>query len=184
MTSVLSGGLVYEYYQEESNNYGLVNIYGNESAEIRVDYDNLQKAYAKLDFKALQSQNSSGTAVKAPTCGKKLISSNSFDSDFKLPDIPDGAQELIDNGAKGSKEGKLVAVKDTKVALPVYASNGKQMQNLAIRPLKDDESNTPSSTTGGPVPSGSKKGGSSLIQTELALAFTALGLVAVKAILF
>ena len=148
---------VYEYYQEESNNYGLVNIYGNESAGVRIDYDNLQKAYAKLDFKGLQSQNSSGTAIKAPTCGKSLITGSSFATDFKLPDIPEGAQALIDNGAQDAKPGKLVKVASTQVTLPVYDSSGKELQGLAIKPLADDQSNTPSGTTGGPKPSSSKK---------------------------
>ena len=177
MTSVMSGGLVYEYYQEESNNYGLVNIYDNETAEVRVDFDNLQKAYGKLDFKTIQSQNSSGTSVKAPSCGKNLISSDSFSSDFKLPDLPDGAQELIDNGAKNAKEGKLVDIKQTKVALPVYASNGKEMQNLAIKPLANDQSNTPSSTTGGPGPSTSKKGSGSHVEASWTSMLAQLGAV-------
>ena len=157
----MSGGLVYEYYQQEDNNYGLVNIYDNETAEIRVDYDNLQKAYGKLDFKSLQSQNSSGTTIKAPTCGRDLIESDSFSSSFELPDPPEGAQDLIDNGVDGAREGKLVPVKDTKVALPVYGSNGEAMQNLAIKPLADDQSNTPTSVAGGARPSESKKGAAS-----------------------
>lgn len=164
MTSVMSGGLVYEYYQQESNNYGLVNIYGNESAEVRVDYDNLQKAYSKLDFKALQSQNSSGTTIKAPTCGRDLIESDSFSSSFDLPDPPEGVQDLIDNGVDGGREGKLVEVKDTKVTLPVYRSNGQEMKDLAIKPLADDQSNTPTSTSGGRGPSPSKKGAAALVE--------------------
>ena len=166
MTSVMSGGLVYEYTQED-NDYGLVNLYQNGSASIRVDYDNLQKAYAKLDFKALQSQNSSGTAVKAPTCGKDLITGgNSFSTNFDLPDVPDGAQDLINDGAKDAKPGKLVDVSQTKVPVAVYASDGSQLTNLAIKPLANDESNTPSGTTSGAKPSSSKKNDSGRSQVQ------------------
>ena len=166
MTSVMSGGLVYEYTQED-NDYGLVDLYQNGSASIRVDYDNLQKAYAKLDFKALQSQNSSGTAIKAPTCGKDLITGgDSFSTNFDLPVVPDGAQELIDNGAKDAKQGKLVDVSQTKVPVAVYASDGSQLTNLAIKPLANDESNTPSGTTSGGKSSSGKKNNADRMQAR------------------
>jgi 1,3-beta-glucanosyltransferase GAS3 len=42
--TALSGGLVYEYSQEESD-YGLVVLNANGSVSLRADYDNLQSQY-------------------------------------------------------------------------------------------------------------------------------------------
>lgn len=165
MTSVMSGGIVYEYTQED-NDYGLVNLYDNGTASVKVDYDNLQKAYAKLDFKALQSQNSSGASVKAPSCSESLITGSTFSKDFDLPSPPSGAEDLINNGAQNAKQGKLVQVTQTKVPMAVYGSDGQLIQNLAITPIADDQSNTPSRTTGGAKPSGSKKNDSPRLQAQ------------------
>ena len=76
MTS-LSGGLVYEYSQEEAD-YGLVVINGNGSISLGVDYDNLQKQYNNLDLSLLESAQSSATSIKAPACDPKLITAKEF----------------------------------------------------------------------------------------------------------
>ena len=164
MTDVMSGGLVYEYYEETSNNYGLVWLYDNGTAQIRVDYDNLQSQYNKLDIKALESGNSSATMIQPPACSKTLIQSSTFNNSFVIPDVPSGGQDLINNGIKDPMNGKLVSVTQTQVALPVYGSNGGQLKGLAIKPLADDQSNTPNggstsgtTTSSGMNPSGTKK---------------------------
>ena len=152
MTDVMSGGLVYEYYEEISNDFGLVWLYDNSSAQLRTDYDNLQQQFNKLDVKALESSNSSATSIKSPKCSSGLISSSSFNNSFTLPDVPSGGQDLINNGIKNPPLGKIVSVSATAVpsSLPVYASNGNQISNLAIKPLADDQSNTPNGgNTGG-----------------------------------
>ena len=164
MTDVMSGGLVYEWYQEISNNYGLVWFYDNNTAQLRTDYDNLQSQYKGLDINALQSGNASAANIKSPKCQTSLISSSSFNNSFTIPDVPSGAQDMINNGIKNPPTGKIVGVTATAVpsSLPVYASNGNQISNLAIKPLADDQSNTPnsggSSTSSGPSPSSTKKG--------------------------
>ena len=165
MTSVMSGGLVYEYYQED-NDFGLVSLYDNGTAQLRNDYNALQKQYNTLDVKALQSMDSSLGSVKAPTCSSSLISSSGFNTSFTLPPVPSGGQTLIDNGISNPNKGKLVSVTTTAVADAVYDANGNAIKNLAIKPLADDESNTPngsntsgqSSTTTGATPSSTKKG--------------------------
>lgn len=182
MTSVMSGGLVYEYVMED-NDYGLVLLHQNETAQILVDYDNLQAQYNKLDIKALESGNSSATQLVAPTCKSSLIVSSSFNSKFSIPHVPAGGQTVIDHGLSNANNGKLVTVTDTKVSQPVYSSNGEMLQNLAIKPLADDESNTPngsdtsgaSGTTGPATPT--KKG--SACNTRIDMAFPATLVIAV-----
>lgn len=161
MSSVMSGGLVYEYgrrspcsktilvliygftVQETSNNYGLVILYQNETAELMVDYDNLQAQYNKLDIKALESGNTTAIKAVAPTCKSSLIISSGFTSKFNLPPPPSGAQSIIDNGLEKPNNGKLIDVSETQVTQAIYSSNKRKLQNLAIKKLADDESNTP-----------------------------------------
>ena len=152
MTPVMSGGIIYEYVQEEANKFGLVALYDNGTAQILGDYDNLQAQFNKLDIKALDSGNSSATKLIAPTCKSSLIGSSSFNRRFSLPAIPSGGQALIDNGLQNPNNGKLVAVTETNVPLPVYGSHGGRLKNLVIKPLLDDETNTPNgSDTSGPA---------------------------------
>ena len=170
MTSVMSGGLVYEYYQEESNNYGLVAFYSNDTAQLLIDYANLQKQFNTLDVKTLESMNSSATGIKSPKCSKDLISNSGFNNSFTLPDMPDGVQDLINNGVKGANQGKLVTVTDTAVTLPVYSVDGTLIKNLAVKLLPADESNEPNgatTTSSGASPSTTKKGAAVKIQPGL-----------------
>ena len=170
MTSVMSGGLVYEYYEETDNNFGLVAFYDNGTSQLLVDYDNLQKQYNKLDTKALQSMNSSATNIQSPKCGSSLLTSGSFNSSFTIPSVPSGGQTLIDHGISNPPQGKIVPVTQNSVSLPVYSSSGTLLKNLAIKQLADDESNSPngSNTSGEPsgttqsaTPSATKKGAGS-----------------------
>ena len=170
MTSVMSGGLVYEYYQEASNNYGLVAFYSNGTAQLLIDYDNLQKQFNTLDVKALESMNSSATGIKSPECSSSLISGYGFNTSFTLPAMPDGVQDLINNGVKNANQGKLVTVTDTAVTLPVYSVSGSLINNLAIKLIPSDESNAPNgatTTSSGASPSTTKKGAAGKIQPGL-----------------
>ncbi len=142
MTPVMSGGLVYEYSQEESD-YGLVQLNANGTASLRTDYDNLQSQYNRLNITFLQSANSTATALRPPTCNSSLITTSSFSDNFTIPAVPDGAQDLIDNGIDNPNRGKLIEITQNNVPQTVYASNGNVVQNLAIRPLPSDQSNTP-----------------------------------------
>ncbi|MCJ1470591.1 hypothetical protein MMC07_009237 [Pseudocyphellaria aurata] len=166
MSSIMSGGLVYEYAQEPANNFGLVILYSNGTAELMVDYDNLQAQYNKLNLKALESGNATATKAIAPACRSSLIISSDFISTFTLPLLPPGAQSIIDHGLRNPNNGKLVDVSETLVAPAVYSSSQRRLQNLAIKKLPDDESNTPdgsdtsnsapttaSSSAGQPTPS-------------------------------
>ena len=156
MTPVFSGGLVYEYSQEVSN-FGLVVINGNGTVNIRSDFDSLQGQYNKLDIKSLESGNSTATSLTPPTCNSNLITIKSFYNQFNIPDVPPGAQSLIDNGINNPNRGKLVSVTQDQVQMVVYSSDGAEIQGLAITPLPNDQSNTPGgqNTSGSATQSGS-----------------------------
>ena len=173
MTAVMSGGIVYEYTQETSD-YGLVSFNDNGTASLRTDYDNLQDQYNKLNVSRLESGNLTATTIKPPTCNGSLITTDAFYNNFSIPAVPAGAQRLIDNGIPSPNRGKLVDIKPDALKVPqtVYASNGNPIQNLAIKPLPNDQSNTPNgqdtsgdakgsgtATAGAAAPTASKKGG-------------------------
>jgi hypothetical protein len=160
----LSGGLVYEYSQEEAN-YGLVTIDqdGDGSVTILADYDNLQKQFNKLDVSALQDTNPSSASIQAPQCDASLITAQDFSKNFTVPAVCPGCQDLIDNGIEKPQRGTLVKVTDTQVKQKVMGSNGQEVTGLTLDVAADDGSNTPggentspSSTTsaGGSNPSG------------------------------
>ena len=141
--TALSGGLVYEFTQETSN-FGLINVNDNSSAELLIDYDNLQSQMAKLNVSLLQSSSASATQAQPPACSPGVVSSSQFGANFKIPNTPSGAQDLINNGLSNPQQGKIVTVQSTAVPMPVYATNGSQIENLAIKPLQAGQANTPS----------------------------------------
>ena len=155
VTPVLSGGLVYQWTQDESN-YGLVNV--STTSQLRSDYDNLQLQFSKLDITKLQSHkasSSSNTPTAPPACSSDLISNSGLSKDFTLPKLPDGAQDLIDNGIPNPPVGKLVDVTETQVKKEVLDSRGTKLEGLAINKLPADATvNAPvtaSSATGSPT---------------------------------
>jgi 1,3-beta-glucanosyltransferase GAS3 len=166
--TALSGGLVYEYSHEESD-YGLVQINENTTVSLMQDFDNLQGQYKKLDLDLLQSTNATATELQPPTCDGDLISDSGFSKDLDIPSPPDGADDLMNNGIDNPVQGKLVDVKETKVPMAVYDVSGKEISNLAIKPLANDDSNVPggedtsASGTGEPKPSESKPGSASTL---------------------
>jgi hypothetical protein len=163
--TALSGGLVYEYSQEEQD-YGLVQINANGSITLRTDYDNLQGAYNKLDKSLLESTNPSSTSIKAPACASNLITAEQFSKNFTIPAVCPGCQDLIDNGIKDPKNGKLVDVSTTKPKQQVFGTNGALISNLELTKMSNDGVNSPGgkpstsgTTSGSPAaPSESKKG--------------------------
>lgn len=170
MAPVMSGGLIYEFSQEEANDFGLVVLNPNGTAELQVDYDNLQAQYNKIDIDALLSNDGFVASEVAPKCESSLVESASFAQSFSLPKVPSGGQNIIDKGISNPNVGKLVPVTTTKVAQNVFDSHGRQLTGLAIKPLPDDESNIPNgtdtsgsdSTTAAPSASPSKKNSASL----------------------
>lgn len=94
MTSVYSGGLVYEYSNEASN-YGLVTVNGNSVTE-RPDYTALKSAYAK-------TPNASGDGGYNKTAGPNGCPApqppNWSVSNDALPAMPAPAQKYLTQGA-------------------------------------------------------------------------------------
>ncbi|KAF2229678.1 glycoside hydrolase family 72 protein [Viridothelium virens] len=148
--TTLSGGLVYEFTQETSN-FGLINVNDNGTASLLVDYDNLQSQMSKLNVTLLQSSNASQTQAQPPACSSGVVSSSQFGANFTLPSTPSGAQDLINNGLSNPQQGKVVQVSSTQVPMSVYATNGSQIEGLAIKPLQGNQANTPNQagTSGG-----------------------------------
>lgn len=145
MTPYFSGGVVYEYAEEE-NDYGLVVLNSDGSAQLRTDYDNFQTQLNALNFTALQSTTSLVPEVPFPKCSKSLITNTKFPSNFTaIPSPPnDGLPELIKNGIKNPKNGKIVSITDLKVKQTVKATDGTVLTGLEVKRLADDQSNVPS----------------------------------------
>lgn len=144
MTGVFSGGLIYEYTQED-NKYGLVELDGDD-AQLLEDFDNLQTQLEKLDYNELQSVESADTNITPPKCSKDLLDgpAGNFSTEFTLPERPDGVDDMINNGIDDPNTGELVDVSNTEVQSTVTDTNGEVIEGLALNKLEDDESNTPS----------------------------------------
>lgn len=180
MTGVFSGGLIYEYTQEE-NKFGLVEFNDNNTASLLVDYDNLQKQYQKLDFGKIQSADGSATALTPVACSAKLITgaAGNFSTNFTLPSRPSGVDDLINKGVPNAKTGKVVDVTTTSVSETVYDTSGNPINGLALNKLADDQSNTPGSATASssgskPTKTGAASRGSSVDSGALLLGGMAL----------
>jgi hypothetical protein len=159
MTQSFSGGLVYEYTQEE-NDYGLVQINDNSTVTLLVDYDNLMAQYKKLDMSRIQASNTTQTSAKAPKCDSSLITNSTFTDSFDLPKRPSKVQNMIDNGLSDANTGKLVEVKSTDITQKIYNANGQEITGIKLNILASGESNTPGAHSSGST-SGSSGSGSS-----------------------
>lgn len=94
MTSVYSGGLVYEYSQETSN-YGLVEINGDSVTE-RADFTALETALKNTtDPSGTGGYNATGGASGCPAYDPP----NWAVMNDTLPAIPDDAKQYMTNGA-------------------------------------------------------------------------------------
>jgi len=180
----LSGGLVYEYTQEEQD-YGLVVVNSNGSITLRTDYDNLQGQYNRLDKDSIQSTNPASTNIKPPACAPSLITAQQFSKNFSIPAVCPDCQSLIDNGIDSPKNGKLVDVSATTPKQQVFGSNGALVQGLELNKLTDNgvngpggQTTTPSGTSSAPTqPQESQKGAATKLDGG-ALAWIALGVAA------
>ena len=164
MQTAFSGGVVYEWTQED-NDFGLVQVDGN-SVKLRTDFDNLRTQMNKLDIKALTAQNSTAASLKPPQCAKSLIKDSSFNNNFTIPAVPAGVSGMIASGVTGAPTGKLQS-SPSAVSMPytVQNSKGGAIKGLKLNVLKGDESNLPngdnSTATTGDDASGTSSSASS-----------------------
>ncbi|RJE20716.1 1,3-beta-glucanosyltransferase gel2 [Aspergillus sclerotialis] len=157
MSQAFSGGLIYEYTQED-NNYGLVKVNSSDTVTLLIDYANLQKQYEKLDMNRIESSNVTQTSVKPVECSSDLIKDKDFLNTFDIPKRLDKIQKLIDNGIDKPNKGKLVDVSSTKIPTTVYDHNGKKVNGLKLNVVSNDQSNSPGSNKSGGSSSGSGDG--------------------------
>jgi hypothetical protein len=183
--TALSGGLVYEFTQEEQD-YGLVVVNSNGSVSLRTDYDNLQSQYNKLDKNLIEATNPSSTGIKPPACAPSLIVAQQFSKNFTIPAVCPDCQSLINSGISNPLNGKLVDVSSTTPKQQVYGSNGALVQGLQLNKQSNDgvngpggQSTTPSTTASGGAaqPSESKKAAATKLDGGLLMA-VALGALA------
>ncbi|KAI1337671.1 beta-glucanosyltransferase gel2 [Xylariaceae sp. FL0016] len=145
MTGTFSGGVVYEYAQED-NNYGLAECNDDGSVKLLSDYRTLQTQYSNVNFESVQSQKPSGKSVTIKKCAKGLISDDGFNNNFTLPDVPPGVQDMIDNGINKMLNGKIVDISDWSVSQTVEDVDGTKLTNLKVTALSNDAVNTPGAT--------------------------------------
>lgn len=150
----LSGGLVYEYSQEESN-YGLATIQKDGSVKLHADYDNLKKQFAKLDMAKLQATSPAATGAKLPKCDKSLITNAAFETDFAIPALCPGCDALISSGVTDARKGKLVKVAETKAPNKILSTSGSEMKDLALKLVSNEGTGSSSNTTTSAKPSAS-----------------------------
>lgn len=159
MSQSFSGGLIYEYTQED-NNYGLVKVNSSDTVTLLIDYANLQKQYEKLDMNRIESSNETQTSVKPVECSSDLIKDKDFLNTFDIPKRLDKIQKLIDNGIDNAKKGKLVDVSSTEIPTTVYDHNGKKVTGLKLNVVSNNQANSPGSNKSGSSSSGSGDGDS------------------------
>ena len=150
MTGVLSGGIVYEFNQEV-NNYGLVENNDNGTLSILPDYNALQGQYNSLNIKELTASNSTATSLTPETCSPALVTISNFDNTYDLPTRPDGVDQLISQGIanKNSYPSGPTKITNTAVTETVYDANGEEISGLQLNVLQSDQSNLPGGNTSG-----------------------------------
>jgi hypothetical protein len=141
MSSVFSGGIVYEWTQE-ANNYGVVDINDDNSIKFRQDYPTLQAQFLKLDVNALQN-GEGGEGGATPTCASNLIVEDDFNGNFTLPKLPPGGQDLIDNGVSPAPVGRIIEITDFSFEFTIQDADGNSITGLAVQPVEEGSYNLP-----------------------------------------
>lgn len=136
MTSVYSGGLVYEYSQEPSN-YGLVKISKDGDIKELDDFKKLAEALKKAEeIKGDGGYNSTGGANPCP---KKNAPNWDVDPDEGLPSMPEPAKKYLKDGA-----GEADGLKGKGSQQAGTQSSGTSEPGT----FKPDDDDNPSSATG------------------------------------
>lgn len=97
MTSVFSGGLVYEYAMEE-NDYGLVNINGDSVSPVGSQFSDLQSALQSVADVSGDGGYQTGNGPQECPPQSDAWDTSPFQGKA-LPAMPSGAQKYMKNGA-------------------------------------------------------------------------------------
>lgn len=143
LSTVFSGGLVYEYSQQE-NDYGLVEIRDDGSIRIDQDYANLQAAYNKIVWKTEYESDVPDTS--RPVCNssysKTITDLNAnFNASFVLPACPDSS--MLKNGGGNNNIGKIVDLSNNTSTYKIYNINGNTISNITVEFSEDNQINSP-----------------------------------------
>lgn len=93
MTSVYSGGLVYEY-TVEPNGYGIVEVGSDGKISPNADFERLQKAY-----KATSNPTGDGGYKQSGSASKCPAESDDWEAGTSLPALPNNAKKFMNSGA-------------------------------------------------------------------------------------
>lgn len=153
MSSVFSGGLVYEYF-EESNNYGLVNVDNSKVSPLE-DYYNLQKMYNSTINPTGDGGAASYNYSECPT---------GLNFSLTVPDQPSGLTSLLKTGPNGNNEGFEADTEDSCnddedddiVSSSVFRSMRSSSSSKVSSSLKISSSKVLSTKSSSPAISSSK----------------------------
>ncbi|KAI0125052.1 Glucanosyltransferase-domain-containing protein [Xylariales sp. AK1849] len=157
MMGTFSGGVVYEFAQEP-NNFGLATVNSDNTVDLRADYNTLKEQYANVEWSSVQSVKASTTTKTPPTCSSSLIKEDGFSNNFTLPAVPEGAQDIIDNGVSPKPVGKIVDISDYSFSYEIKDVTGSVL-SIAVSPLADDATNTAGTNNGTATSSSSSPSG-------------------------
>ncbi|KAJ8102608.1 Glucanosyltransferase-domain-containing protein [Lipomyces tetrasporus] len=123
---VFSGGLVYEYTQESTSNYGLVNLSSSDgSVQERHDYVALSSAYASVTTSGLSTVSAT---ARPTTCATSYPYIN---GNTTLPDSP--AATLIAEGLNSTyNRGKYIDITVRSTNYTIYAYNGDEVTDKSV----------------------------------------------------
>lgn len=162
MTSVFSGGLVYEYTQED-NKYGLVKVVSDSEVTELDDYKNLKAEYSKTKNPTDNNFKSSDSTSECPA-----VKSGTWDSDDKLPNMPEDAKQYLKKGAGkagGFSYDTITLCKNSKDKSSGFTDSSKNnddsSSSSSSSSSSDSDSSSGSSSSSSSGSSGSGSGSSS-----------------------
>lgn len=126
MTPAFSGGLIYEFSQEQ-NNYGLVNISSSGTAQLLSDYNSLQQQYSRISGLP-RSISGSQSAPRSCPLESSYVHLNGSRSVPSLPEI----QALIASGVPQTPGSLSSSVALTQATHTILDVSGNPIVNKAI----------------------------------------------------
>ncbi|GAO45765.1 hypothetical protein G7K_0017-t1 [Saitoella complicata NRRL Y-17804] len=146
MTSVFSGGLIYEFSMEE-NGYGIVEIdHDDESLTLLPDYEALRTRYAAVPTAVpgpalTRSGGSSNAYATGPTCPDAGAYTN-INGTTSLPAAVDNVPDLIADGIPTDlniwRGRPVITDMDTETTLRIVGVDGGEVQQKALVRLSED----------------------------------------------